>query len=222
MTVAEIVRAAVSLADRDGLAGVSMREVAGRLGCSPMTLYNYVATRDDLVTLMVDDVLKSIEPPPPGPWRRRVEGLAHAVRALYLAHPWVVDADWMRSGLGPGELALSEHFVAATSESGLDAKEAGLLWLALTSFIRGSARATIEARRLEDTSGVRDPEWWAAAWAAFSRIAGDIAQRYPALARVKSAGGFDGDEAGYLEAESLRTFEFGLARLLDGVEGYHA
>ncbi len=220
-SVAEIVRAAVAIADDAGIAGVSMREVARKVGCSPMALYGHVETRDDLLALMVDHTLAKLRPPGPGAWRERVEALARAERSLYVAHPWMLDVDSLRSGLGPGELALGEHFVAATSESGLDVGDAGLLWLTITSFVRGSARAAVEARRVARASALRDADWWATAWAAFADVAGDLAQRYPALARVKAAGGFDGDDpddAGYLEVEARRTFEFGLQRILDGVE----
>lgn len=220
-SVGEVVRAAVKIADRRGLVGVSMREVARALGCSAMAIYGYVETRDDLVALMVDHVLTGIAPPVRGRWRKRIEALARAERALYLAHPWVLDADRLRSGLGPGELQLCDHFIAATSESGLGASDARLLWLAVTSFVRGTARSAVEARRVASGSGGRDAGWWSTAWATFSAVAGDLAELYPSLARVKATGGFDGedaDDASYLEIEATRTFEFGLERILDGVE----
>src|SRR3954470_17648967 len=110
---AEIVAAAVALADADGLDAVSMRAVAARLGAGAMSLYTYVPDKDALVAAMLETVSGeerlSRDPPPPsapsGDCRPALSLLARQQRALLHRHPWVVDALSHRQPLGPNTLA---------------------------------------------------------------------------------------------------------------------
>lgn len=87
---AAVVSAAVALADREGLAGVSMRHLAGELGVVPMALYKHVADKDDLVAGMIDLVVAGYAAPPPGlEWREGVRQRVLAARDALLEHPWL-------------------------------------------------------------------------------------------------------------------------------------
>src|SRR3954463_14399030 len=57
LSLERIVDAAVALAQAEGIGAVSMARVAGELGSSPMSLYRYVAAKDELLALMVDAAL---------------------------------------------------------------------------------------------------------------------------------------------------------------------
>ena len=59
-----VFRAAVDLADGGGLESLTMRRLADKLGVGVMSLYYYVANKDELVTGMVDLVFAEIELPP--------------------------------------------------------------------------------------------------------------------------------------------------------------
>src|SRR5258708_129559 len=92
-TTEAIVAAATDLADTHGLDAVSIRRVAAALQTRPMDLYGYFARKDELIDLMVDEavggaVLEGI----PYEWGDALAAIAHAPRAVCLAHPWVVTA----------------------------------------------------------------------------------------------------------------------------------
>ncbi|WP_433794631.1 TetR/AcrR family transcriptional regulator [Actinoplanes sp. CA-252034] len=107
----EIVAAAVTLADTDGLPAVSMRAVAGALGTGAGSLYRYLSSRDDLLDLMTDRVIGELRPYPEpltDPMDALLE-LAGRQLGLYRRHPWLVDLLTRPSGIGPEGLAWFDH-----------------------------------------------------------------------------------------------------------------
>lgn len=126
---AQIARAGVVLADADGLSAVTMRSVAASVGAGPASLYRYVATRDELVELMVDQVNGefSYEGVGSGHWLSDLLTLANQGRAIYLRHPWLIDAFGAGPRMGPNAVTYLEHALTALSEidaSGQDKLEA--------------------------------------------------------------------------------------------------
>src|SRR5687768_14118372 len=90
LTPTDIAVAALAVVDRDRLAGLTMRAVAAELGMGTMSLYRYVADRDQLESLILDLVLAEVDfTPPPGPWRGQIAALAERVRDAISAHPEV-------------------------------------------------------------------------------------------------------------------------------------
>lgn len=89
----QITAAAVALADEGGLAAVSMRQVARRLGTGPASLYRYVSTRSDLLDLMADAVTEEIGPDVPlaGDPVEDLTALATRAKQVHLRHPWLLD-----------------------------------------------------------------------------------------------------------------------------------
>jgi AcrR family transcriptional regulator len=91
----QIARTALEIADAEGFEALSMRRVADRLGAGTMTLYYYVRTKEDLLTLVEDALLGEISDacePLPKAWRAAVGKLAAATRATYLRHAWALRA----------------------------------------------------------------------------------------------------------------------------------
>jgi AcrR family transcriptional regulator len=83
------VTAAVSLADRHGLDGLSMRKVAAKLGCEVMSLYNHVTGKDDLLAEMLDRVYDEVPEPPEGlSWHETLRAAALAAHDALVRHPW--------------------------------------------------------------------------------------------------------------------------------------
>src|SRR4051812_5474668 len=74
-----IVRAAIAMADADGLEAVSLRKVGAALDAGPMRLYGYVDTKEELLELMVDAVYgeTAFEAPRDGDWRDALRSSAH-------------------------------------------------------------------------------------------------------------------------------------------------
>lgn len=89
LTPRQLAQAALTVLDRDGAAGLSMRTVAGELHMSTMGLYRYVTDRDELERLIVDLVLEDLqhETAEDDPWQTRIAQLAHRAREAVLRHP---------------------------------------------------------------------------------------------------------------------------------------
>ena len=90
LSLDRIVAAAVKAADADGLEAVSMSRVAVDLGAAPMSLYRYVASKDELLDLMID--LATGQPPadPVADWRVGLTRWAEAYRAVLNRHDWIL------------------------------------------------------------------------------------------------------------------------------------
>jgi AcrR family transcriptional regulator len=107
---AGIIKVALSVADREGMAAVTTRRVARELGTGPASLYRHVATRADLIDLMVDDALAEYQAPvTTGRWREDIVA-EHMHRLRYLrSRPWLIDAVLERPPIGPAAVKLLEH-----------------------------------------------------------------------------------------------------------------
>jgi AcrR family transcriptional regulator len=114
---AEITEAAVRVADRDGLAGVSMRHVAAELGTGAGSLYRYVETRDDLLDLMSDHVYGEYDlPAPSGDWLTDLVNMGLQAREIYRRHPWLAELVLTRPVVGPNGINVTEHFLAVLAD----------------------------------------------------------------------------------------------------------
>jgi AcrR family transcriptional regulator len=212
-SVEEVVSAAVGLADAEGLAALSMRRVAETLGLSPMSLYTYVPSKAELVDLMVDRVAAEISEPGPAltGWREKVEHLARQRWSMAQHHPWLMQVGVHRPPLGPNILAKIETTLQALDGQGLTEFEMNHFAALILNYVRGSARAALDARDVERESGVTDEQWWALNAELLEGLMEP--SRYPTTTRVGAA---------YKAAEqsppdSISDFEFGLQRVLDGI-----
>ena len=202
LSLEAIVGAAVEVADAEGLAGLSMRKVAERLGFTTMSLYRHVPGRDHLVDLMRDAVLGDPPPAEGGGWRSELEAFARHAWELRERHPWLVERPG-RYVPGPNALAHYEHALGILADTGLTPGEVVAAVGLVARFVDAEASALVEAARAERGTGVSDGEWWGARDTLFARL-----DRYPTLTRLWETGGFD----------QLDPFGFGLARVLDGIE----
>ena len=91
----EIAATAIRIADEEGFAAVSMRRIATELDAGTMTLYHYVRTKDELLTLVVDatmgEVVVPASQPIPTDWRAALTMLAERTRSVLENHPWILD-----------------------------------------------------------------------------------------------------------------------------------
>ncbi|MGY0231481.1 TetR/AcrR family transcriptional regulator [Longispora urticae] len=113
----EIAGTAIGIADAQGLPAVTMRAVAGALGSGPASLYRYVASRDELLELMVNEVHGELDYARlgSGDWLADLLVLAHESRAGYLRHPWMIELASTRVAVGPRAMDFLEHALAAMS-----------------------------------------------------------------------------------------------------------
>lgn len=199
-----IVRAAIRLADADGLDGVSLRKIATALDVGPMRLYGYIENKEELLDLMVDTVHAEIRPS--GDGRREVlRSLAEAIRHAAHEHEWLADLLGGRPRLGPHALATSESVMAALGDVDLDAVMPVVA--SVNAYVTGAVRREIAERRAERATGLDEKRWQAAHGPYLERAFAE--GRYPALATVVR-------DAAHLDAD--QTFRIGLEYLLDGIE----
>ncbi|MEV0199332.1 TetR/AcrR family transcriptional regulator [Nonomuraea sp. NPDC050691] len=157
----QITRAAVQIADAEGVEAATMRRIACELGTGAMSLYRYVPRRDDLFDLMIDLAMSEIELPgsPSGDWRSDLALLADQVRAVGLRHPWLITLLTSRPTLGPSLLRVHEFALGALDGLGLDIDDIAGLVDMLNDYVHSAIRREIgwleEARR----TGL-DPERW--------------------------------------------------------------
>ena len=208
----DVVRAAVELADAEGLGALSVRRVAERLGIAAMSVYTYVPGRSELVDLMVDEVYGEASPPPEGPWREALGRVARANHALCLRHPWLLEMDAGRPALGPNAMAKYEFELRAVEGAGLSDVEMDSVLTLLAGHVHASARGAMSRARTVRDSGLTDEEWWRARAPILERVFDH--ERFPLAVRVGSAAG----EAHGSAYDPAHAFEFGLHRILDGIQ----
>jgi len=205
----DVVATGVSIADADGLARLSMRKVATRLGVGAMSLYTYVPGRDELLELMVNRVHAELTLPAEDlPWRVSVEQQVGERWRMYERHPWLLDLNMARMPIGPHVLDADEALYTAVFRAGLRGTDVVSTTNLIIWQLLGAARSQIlesdEARR----TGTSAETYWDSR-ASFWHTYFDY-RRYPTMAAVWEAGGFDDDQA--------YAFDRLLARLLDGLE----
>lgn len=158
---AAIVAAAITLADAGGLDAVSLRKVGATLDAGPMRIYGYVATKAELLDLMVDEVHREIDVPTGTDWRTTLDGWAQQTRAAALRHEWLVDLLGGRPALGPHALAVGEATLAAAVTRFPDIDDARRAITTLRAYVNGALRAEIGELRAARTTGSDKHDWQA-------------------------------------------------------------
>jgi AcrR family transcriptional regulator len=186
LTRTRIVRAAVAIADKEGLENVSLRKVAAKLDAGPMRLYGYTSTKEGLLELMVDAVYGEIahEAPVRGGWRDALRSIAHRTREAAGRHPWFVDLLGGRLHLGPNALAHVEASLAAVSgPRGLGDIDSALEALhTVNAYVIGAIRGEASELRAQAQSGLSEAEWQDATWPYLQRMI--ATGRYPMIEKV--------------------------------------
>jgi AcrR family transcriptional regulator len=211
LSVDRIVATAIEIADAEGLGALSMARLAERLGCATMSLYRHVANKDELYAFMMDTAPG--EPPALDDtvgWRAGIERWARALLAVYLDHPWILNVPLTGPPLEPGQLVWLETALRTLGGTALPPADKMSVVLMTLSYVRGEAGLQIALARANREAGLDAEE----ADLRYARtVAGLIdAKRFPAMTEV-----FGGTAAERGEDEG---FDFGLARLLDGVDAF--
>src|SRR6187431_3361122 len=97
-----VLEAAIALADQAGIGSLTMRKLAQELGVEAMTLYYYVAKKDDILNGIVDIVIGEIELPSPGDdWKPALRRMAISAYEVLVRHPWAAGLVLSSSGVRP-------------------------------------------------------------------------------------------------------------------------
>lgn len=209
LTKGQVLRAAVLVADGEGIAAVSMRRVAVELGVGTMSLYRHVQSKDELLTEMVDEVFGEYELPDPGPagWRPKLELIARRQWELCRRHLWLAaTVSFTRPLLVPNLTAQTEWTLRAIDGLGLPTEVCVREALSLHGLVIAAARAMADEVEAEQETGVSLDRWWLDKQRRADALLAD--GRFPLLAAVP------GDAV----ADLSELFEYSLARHLDGVE----
>ncbi|MFI8265779.1 TetR/AcrR family transcriptional regulator [Streptomyces sp. NPDC085665] len=135
-----VLRAAVGLADEGGVAAVTMRAVAERLGVKPMSLYHHVPHKEAILDGIVDAVFADIELPLDEPdWRAALRHRAHSARTVLGRHSWAIALMESRAHPGPATLHHHDAVLGILSRAGFPYALAGHAYSLLDSYVYGFA-----------------------------------------------------------------------------------
>lgn len=133
-----VLRAAITLADRDGIDSLTMRGLGRALGVEAMSLYNHVTSKDDILDGIVDLVLGDVEVPGSGtPWKAAMRHRSISAHAVLLAHPWAAIQIMSRYNIGPGMTRYLDATLGRLREGGFSIEGALDAWNTLDSHLYG-------------------------------------------------------------------------------------
>jgi AcrR family transcriptional regulator len=215
---ARIAAVALAIADAEGFGAVSMRRVAAELGSGTMSLYRYISAKGDLAALMDDALMGELIIPDdelPGDWRSALAMIAHRTRAVYLRHPWAVQALQGEGGanqgapMGPNGLRHFEQSLAALADAPFDVRGKFDLLTIVDDYVFGHVLRTAELHTR--TRAQPDP---AEVTAIATFIEDQLRSgRFPHMAALAE----DPDSRSAAEEDRLeQRFDLGLQALIDG------
>ena len=196
----EIIRVAVAICENEGVDALTIRAVASAMGAAPMSLYNHVATKDELLDGVLDEVMGRLRvaTDTSKPWQDELASFALALASHLDAHRWAVLALMTRPDPGDRTTAVGEVAIAAALRGGLDASRAVTAFAALLSLVYGRA-AFLAAAERPSAQPAGEVE---------ARISGASLSEFPATASVAS------ELVGYASSVHL---ERAVRALIDGL-----
>ena len=213
LTPDDVVKAAIEIADTDGLAAMTMQAVSAKLGLTTMAVYRYFPNKEALYDAIVDAGM-GLPPqwtPARADWRGRLTQLSHAKREMLCARPWRAELPFVAAPHGPNWLSWLEALMDALADTGLSEADKGQMLSIVDGYTRGASDTAISLARAR-ARGTSDAEWAAAVGADLGRAIGD--PRFPRFAALLTAPPEN-------KPRSLdESFDFGLQRVLDGIEAY--
>ena len=209
LSLERIVHAAVDVASAEGLAAVSMSRIASELGAAPMSLYRYLAAKDELLALMIDAAFQT---PPSAQvadeeWRDGLSRWAREHLGVLRRYPWIVRIPITGPPITPNQVAWFERGLTCLRETGLSEQQKISVLLLVNGFVRNDALLTSDLKIAAGATGA------AVEIPSYARLLSRLVdpQRFPSLTEAIAARAFEGPDDPDAE------FNFGLARILDGV-----
>ncbi|QIS15018.1 TetR/AcrR family transcriptional regulator C-terminal domain-containing protein [Nocardia arthritidis] len=202
----QIVRAAIELLDHEGLEALSMRKLGAALGAGATSLYWYVANKDELLELALDEFWGGIGVPDPDEmhWRNVITAFAYNMRISSLAHPWGPSLIGTLPSVGPNAFRLTDRLRRAFLQAGLTGVDLYLANSTVLSFVLGQVIPEITFRKALG-GGEYDQE---STTEALTRLAAEYPDMLDARAALEK-----------LDPNAARAmaFDFGLTAVLDGI-----
>jgi AcrR family transcriptional regulator len=202
-----------------------MYTVAERLGFSTMALYRYFPNKEALMDASVDAAMGT--PPqrssPREGWRQEVKHWAYAKRAMLCSRPWLAELPFVAAPHGPNWLSWHEALLEALSDTRLSPEDIMDMLSVVHAYVSGASDTAISLARAL-SRGISPDEWAKAVGADLIRAIND--PRYPNLSAILSSQSGGISEGSPLPKRRGRPrtmdegFDFGLERVLDGIERY--
>ena len=158
LTRERVVAQALTVIAEEGVAALTMRTLATRLGVVPGALYRHVRNKEQLQDLVLDGVLAEVDCnlAPSLPWTQQLTVLAHRLRQVLEAHPGIAGLLQLRDPLGPHSLAVAEAFLEPLQAAGFGEREAGLAFFLIIDytigFAAGRAPTSVHEQRVHDAA----------------------------------------------------------------------
>ena len=210
-----VLEVAVKMADEEGLAAVSMRKLADRLGAGAMSLYHYVPNKDELITGMVDIVFSEIELPPADiEWKTWMRRRAASTRAALNRHRWAVGLMESREIPGPASFRVHNAVLGCLREAGFSIEQTIQAYSVIDAYMYGFAlqEKTVPFEDAEGAAAVAQEQVREYEAQAEEQQLAALAEEFPYLAEVVAG---HVAEVGY---EFGQAFDYGLDLILDGLE----
>jgi AcrR family transcriptional regulator len=210
----ELTTAATHIADTEGFDALSMRRLATELGSGTMTLYHYVKTKDELLTLVVDSIMGEVvlgpNEPMPEHWREALTLIATKSRNALLRHPWILDLS-EDPGIGPNSVRHFDQTLQAVASMPIPLRDRFDIVSAVDEYVFGSCIA--ERHHDSEADAAHDSR--------MTLYVNSLVEtgEYPQLAALSEEFGFQGawDRIEQHRYDPTR-FARNLRRLLDGIE----
>jgi AcrR family transcriptional regulator len=203
LSLERIVEAAVALAQREGIGAISMARVAGEVDSSPMSLYRYVAAKDELLALMVDAALGPVPPRPAQEgWRAGLTRWAWGYHDALRRHPWALQVPISGPAVTPNLTAWLDDGLRSLGRTDLPEAQKLSVMLLLSGYVRNEATL---AASIGAQGGEIMPAW--------GRLLARLTDPadFPALHKALGSEAFAHDD------DPDDEFVFGLERVLDGI-----
>ncbi len=205
LTKERVLRAAIQLADGDGIESLSMRKLGQALGVEAMSLYNHVANKDEILDGIVDEVVGEIRPVAgSGDWKTSMQQTATGARTVLRRHPWAREVIESRNNPGPATLRYMDSVIGILREGGFSVDITHHALHVLGSRIFGFSQD------LWDDSSGSPPNPEVAAI-----MAREMSAKYPYVTEIAMAASHDGGLGG---CDDDVEFAFSLDLILDGLE----
>lgn len=135
-----VLRGAVAVADAGGIASLTIRSLAQRLGVKPMSVYYYVANKEEILDGLVDIVFSEIElPATDGDWQREMRRRASSARQVLRRHPWAIGLLESRTSPGPATLRHHDAVIGTLRGAGFSAEMTAHAYALIDSYVYGFA-----------------------------------------------------------------------------------
>jgi AcrR family transcriptional regulator len=204
LTKDRVLRAAIALADEEGVEALSMRRLARELGVVPMALYKHVANKDEMLDGMIDVVVAEIDPPLSGTdWKAAIRDRILSARRALLRHPWASRVLESRPEPTPAVIEYMDSMLGLFRTGGFSVDLTHHAAHAMGSRLLGFSQ------ELFDDTAAAPPD---------SEMIQAMAQRYPYIGELVVAITHDDESVVGGGCDDQFEFEFALDLMLDGLE----